>query len=278
MMAVLAVVVGVLVLVIAVGGYAVAGFVVATNRVSSADHAIKSAASHQTDFSQSMSDIGAGFSSVDSSSFDSKAYKSQVDHFVQVSQAAADSTGADSAKVESAAGHLHDSDWLTVFSRGQINGESAKIEHARKALSAARTLANGFVQDGQFFEAFAAALVDLDTIATQAQGQNYVAASAAVSQLKTDLATSLTLTSSPGLSADVHTFIVDFQKLAADFEVALNAVANKDQTAYDKANAAFSADLAALNAISPSNLGSAMETYYRPYINTYQTEMRLATG
>ena len=267
-----------LLLVVAFGAYTVAGLAVASNRISTADAAIKRAVSHQADFEKGMGSIASSFKGFNSANFDSQQYKAAVDQFVQTSQSEGAAVNADLSKLDDAAGKLHDVQWLTLFSVGRLNSESARLGHAQKALAAAKTIAADYLEDGQFFEAFAASIIDLDTLGSQSTANNFVAAAATVTQLKGDVAKALALAAAPGLPRAMQEFMADFQKLATDFESLFNAAVAGDEKGVNAARAAIDGDVAAMQGVSTANVQSDVDAYYSPYISKYHQEMNLAAG
>ena len=276
--AIVSIVVIALLLVGAFGAYAVTGLAVASNRISTANSAINRAVSHQADFEQSMGSISGSFKSFDSANFDSQQYKKAVDQFLQTSQSQAATVNSDLGKLDDASGKLHDMQWLTLLSLGRLNSEAARVGHAQKALAAAKTIAADYVEDGQFFEAFAAAIIDLDTLGSQSTATTFVAAAATVTQLKSDVAKAVALDASPGLPRELQQFMADFQKLAADFESLFNAAVAGDEKGVNAAKTAVEGDVTAMQSISTVNFQLEVDAYYRPFISTYRHEMSLAAG
>src|SRR6185437_1442236 len=108
------------------------------------------------------------------------------------------------------------------------------ISAAQSALDSGSTIADDLAQDGQFFEAYAAALVDVINFDTAAEASDRTTAVSAAQQLKTDIGHAVQLASAPGMVSGVHDFVTQIQTLSGDVLTVLNAA---DQTAFDAADA-----------------------------------------
>jgi hypothetical protein len=266
-----------LVIVIA-GGYVLAGNAVVSSHVSSAQSSLDAALSHQVDFAQSMSTVTGAFDSNASTSFDPKQYQASVNQFVQNTQKQGANIDGDQARLETAASKLNDMRWLTVFGRSSLDLAAARIAHAQKALAAEKTITTDYALDGQFFQAYAVALIDTGDLATESNASQAAAAIATSIQLKSDVGKALTLSTAPGLPTEVHDYMVDFQTVAADLVTLLNFALAGDQKGYDAAMTKLTADGTALDALPVSNIASDITSFYQPYVSTYRQELQLASS
>jgi hypothetical protein len=273
---IIAIVTVVALVLIAIGGYLVAGFIVASGRISSADSALLAAGRHQDSLSSGFMTIEGRFTVIDVSNPNPSQFHADTDQFVSTWQANRDQIHNDSDRLASADRGLTSAQWLTVLSRSSLDAEGSRVAHARKALAAAGTIADGFMQDGKFLQAMALVFDDIATIDADFNAHNVVGEVAAVSQARTHADAALALTSAPDLSQDMHTFMTALEKLFVDSEAADNAYLNGQKAAGDAAIARVATDIKAVAAISPGQLAQEVQTYYQPFIDTYRSEMLAA--
>lgn len=265
------------ILVAAIGAYAVIGHSVASSRIDSADAALSSARSHEADFAQSMSTIGNGFGAAAENESPSQ-YKASVDQLSQTVSREQATVSDDRSKVDAAGSRLHDSALLTMFYRDSLDHESQRIGHADKALDAAKTMADDFAQDASFYGALADAIVDLGDLGTRSQAGDLAGANAAVTKFKADADKGVSLSGAPGMPDEVHRFMVDFQAVAGDFQAYLNAAETGNASAFNAAKAKIASDLAALKSIDMTGASAKIEAFYQPYVTTYNEEMHQASA
>jgi hypothetical protein len=264
---------GVAVLVMAVAGYLVAGSVAASGQIATADKALNAAIDHEGRFDTAASSISSQFGAIDLSQPSAPQFQSGVDGFVKSWTDVGTQVRADDSRLSAAGRNLSSMAWLTVFSRGSLDAEAARIGHARKALAAARTLTDDFLQDGQFLEALAAVLTDLTTISTDSNQKDYVAALGQFPQLKAHVNTAISLSSAPGLPDSLHTMLLNLQKSVTDLAALYDAYLASDKAAYDSALANLTADSNALKSFSGSEVASSIQSFYQPIVATYHAEM-----
>jgi len=267
-----------LLLIVLAGGYALAGSSVASSRVSNAETALDSALSHEIDFAQSISTVTGGFGSITSTTFDSKQFQTSATQFAQSTQNQAADIESESAQLDAAAAKLRDMQWLTLFNRGSLDHAFARIAHAKSALAAGKTVVADFVVDGQFFQAFATALVDVTNFAAATNANNNTAAISIVVLLKSDVEKALPLSAAPGLPAEVHQYLVTFDAVATDLQVGFNAALAGNKAAFDAATTKLNTDGAALDAIVMSNVDTEVKAFYQPNVSTYRQELQLASS
>ncbi len=197
---------------------------------------------------------------------------------MQSTQNQAADVESDNARLEAAAAKLRDMQWLTLFSHGSLDHASERIAHAQKALAAAKAITSDFALDGQFFQAFASALVDVGNFSSESNAKDSAAAISTALLLKSDVEKALPLSTAPGLPTEVHRYMVAFETVTADLQVAFNAALAGDQGAFNTAKAKLDSDGAALDAITMSNVDSEMKAFYQPNVSAYRAELQLASS
>ena len=275
------IVAGVLAAVIVIGlvGYAAVGYAFAQTRISNADKALNTVISHQNQLNDAFKAIDTNFTSLSTSTnFNPTQAKGVVDQFVSTSQGAGRTIDQDDSSLASAGGGLNDQRWLTVVSRGNLDHESARITHARKALSNARTVANDYVLDGQFLQAFMNVLIDLDKLDTQASASDFAGAQTTLATMKTDAAKAVQLSSAPGLPQEMHALMVDMQTLTNDFGTLLTAAQAGDDAAVTNAEQTLQTDANKISSYNFDNLGAQIDAYYKPLVDGFNSEMSAATS
>jgi hypothetical protein len=201
-----------------------------------------------------------------------------MDQFVANAKSAGAQVDQDDVSLVSARASLGEQQWLTVLSRGNLDKESTRIDHARKALSSAKTVAGDYVLDGQFLQAFMDAAIDLDTLGTQSANADLPAAKATLVTMKTHVDKALELSTAPGLPKDLHDLMVDFQSLVADFGKLLDAAAAGDLTAVTGAEQAVEKDANKISAYDFNKIGTEISDFYRPMVDAFNAEMAKATA
>ncbi len=263
-------------LLLGIGGYLVAGFIVASGRISSADAALSAARTHRDGLSGAFTSIEGRFTAIDVATPNPAQFHADTEQFVSTWQANQEQIRRDSDRLASADRGLTSTQWLTVLSRSSLDAEATRVAHARKALAAAGTIAGGFLQDAQFLQALALVFDDIATIDADFNAHDVVGELAAVSQARAHADAALVLTGTPDLSQDTHTFMLALEKLFVDSEAADNAYLSGQKSAGDAAIARVAADVKAVTAISPGQLAQEVQTYYQPFIDTYRSEMLAA--
>lgn len=260
-------------------GYAVAGFAYASSRVSSADRSLNTVISHQNNLNSTFKDIDTKFSGLNSSStFDPVQAKSLMSQFVTNAQATVVAVDQDDASLARARASLGDQQWLTLFSRGRLDKEANRIDHARAALADAKTVAADYVQDGLFLEAFIDAATDLETLGTQTASADLAGAKTTLSTMKTHVDKALQLSSAPGLPTELHSLMVDFQSLVTDFGKLLDAVSTGNVTAITNTEKAAEADANKISSYNFDSIGTQIDAFFKPLIDGFNSEMAKATA
>jgi hypothetical protein len=259
-------------------GYGVVGFALAAVRISGADSALSLAIAHVNDLNPTFKGIDSGFTGVNSANLTARQAKDLVDQFVGAAQGAHGTITDDVSALTNARDSFGDQQWLTAMSRGRMDSESARIGHALTALAAAKSVTADYVLDGQFLQAFFAAVINLETLGTEAQNKDLQGALATVATMKEDVDLALHLSTAPGLPSEVHQLMVDFQAVAIDFSNVLNASVAGNTSAVNTGLAKLRTDTAKLQTFNGNAVGAKIDAFYKPMIDTYQSEMAKATG
>lgn len=266
-------------MVIGIIGYAIAGFAYASSRVAGANRSLNIVVSHQNSLNSTFKDMDTKFSGLNSgSSFDPKAARTLIDQFVANATSAGTSVDQDDASLVSAKASLNEQQWLTYVSKGMLDKEAQRIDHARKGLSNARVIAADYVQDGQFLQAFLDAVVDLDALGTQVANADLAAGKTTLVTMKTHVDNALKLSTAPGLPPELHDLMVDFQALVADFGKLLDAVAASNLNAITTASQAIDKDATKIGGYNFDKISTEINAFFQPLVDAFNSEMQKATA
>jgi hypothetical protein len=270
----------VIVVLVAVFGYAAAGFAFATSRLDGARNTYNAVVAHQNAITDTVNLFNTKFttSNTAATASDLKADRSLLDEVVSKSKAAETTSAVDDALLASAQGSLTDSSWLTVFNRSNLDHYSSKIGHERKALGDSKALTGDYVLLATFYQSFFDALIDFDTVGNKIQASDFQSALAGVSTLQTDLGKALQASNAPGLPPEVHQFIVDFQTFATDEGKLLAAVNSSDVSAGQSLSPKVTADVTKLDSYDFTKIGNDIASYYTPLIDDYNSEISKANS
>jgi hypothetical protein len=263
----------VLLLLVVVGGYALGGSLTASARVSSADNAI--AQTQHIDFGTTLFQVKGGFD-LSSSTFDPMAFSGAVNQFVSNVNDETSSLGDEEQKLQAAQQRLRDNGWLTTFSRGSLDSASTRVDHALKAIATAKTITGDLTQDGVFYQAWAASLIDFDDYVTAGNAGDATTAIAKIQAAKTDISTAASLAAAPGLDTGVQGFVTGFQTFINDLEKLINSSLSGDKAGQSAASTAAQADAAKLNAIDTSGFDGSIASFYDPLFKSYDQELTKA--
>lgn len=266
------------VVIVGIIGYAIGGFAYASARVATTDRTLNSVISHQNALNTTFKNVDSEFSALSSStSFNSVQARSVADEFVASATKAGAIVNQDDASLAAASKSLDDRRWLTVFSQSLLDKEAGRITHARKALTAARTIAADYVLDGQFLQAFLIASGDLDTLAAETSSSDLTSASSTLSTMKTDVDKAQRLSSAPGLPADLQSLMNDFETLVADFGKLITAAQANNDSGVTAAAATIQADADKISAYNYDKISADIDAYYQPLVSDFNTQMAAAT-
>jgi hypothetical protein len=267
------------IVVIGIIGYAVAGFAYTSTRVATADKSLNAVISHQNSLNTTFKDIDTKFNGLsNNATFDPKATHTLFDQFVALMKSAGTTVDQDDTSLVSAKAGLNQQQWLTMFSRGSLDREAIRIDHARKGLAIAKTVAADYVQDGQFIQAFLDAASDLDTLGTQSANADLSGAKATLVAMKTHVDRALQLSTAPGLPGELHDLMVDFGRLVTDFGKLLDAAAAGDTAAITSAETSVEADANKIGKYDFTKIGTEIDTFYKPFVDSFNSEMAKATA
>jgi hypothetical protein len=277
----LAIIVAVIIVIVAVIGYAVAGYAYSQSRLSSSRDAYNSVVGNEnkiTDAVNGLSTKLTGANVANASSADLKADQTVVGQLVTQSQAAQSQIAADDAKLAKAESDLKQNQWLTVISKSDIDKTTTRIGHLRKAMADAKTITADYVQIGNFYQAFLDMALDFDTIGNTTSSSDLTAVGAAIQKLKTDVAKAISLDKAPGLPTDMDAFLKDVQAVANDFSNVINTAASGDSSAFDTAVSKLNADTAKLDTFDFNKMANAIDAFYKPLIDDYNSEVEKANA
>ncbi len=264
--------VAVVALLLVVGAaYGIAGYATAGSKLTTANRALDTAGSHRAAFDKAPSTF-----QIDRS--DAKAFQSDAAAWVQSWATQSATIASDEAALTTAGGKLRDQQWLTVIRKGSLDSASGRIDHAHKAMDAARTIAIDRQAEGKFLVAYANFLNDIETFITKQQGGDPLGALAAASQLPTDADKAVSLTADPQFPSELGAYMRSVATVAKDLVDYLNAVTKGDTATAKSLQAKTNDDINAGKLIDISQVPTKVDEFYQPYIDVYHKELALATG
>lgn len=267
------------ILIIGVILYAGAGIVYAGALTSSAERTLGTVVSHQNSLNTSFNQIDSEVSALNGSgTFNPKQAVALVDKSVVNSQAATTTISGDDSSLASVQVQLAASRWLTLVGHSGIDREATRVGHARSALAAARTIAADQVLDGHFWHSLYTALSELDTLNGQAGGGDLASAKTTLGRVQSDVSEAVLQSTSPGLPPELHSLTVDLQTFVTDYGKQLDAQLAGDDATVAQDESAIGSDRAKLGSYDVDKIGSAIDAYYKPLIDTYNSEMAAATS
>jgi type II secretory pathway pseudopilin PulG len=268
----------IVIVVIGIIGYAIAGFAYASTRVAIADKSLNAVVTSQNNLNSTFQQIDAQFNSLSSTSFDPKKARVVSDQFVNNWKAAGTTVDKDDASLAAARTHLNDQQWITVFARGMLTKEVGRIDHARTGLSSAKTIAADYVKDGEFLQAYFDVFIDLEAMQSQGTSGDYTGAKATVETMKTHVDHALQLSKAPGLPAQVHDLMADFQFIVSDFGNYFQALASNDPDVINAATAITTAHIDKIATYNFDQINVEIRAFYKPLIDRFNSEMAQATA
>jgi hypothetical protein len=264
----------VVLLVVGAIGYVFAGYVFASSRISDVGAAIGATNAHRSYVNTTFDLLDQQVGSMDTTP-DSTLGESTSGQLVSESQSLSTTAGGDDLALGSARSRLNDQQWLTSLSQGRVAAAAGHVDHARKAVASIKSAAKDYLLLGQFYQAFFHSLIDGTTMLTDVKNNDLVGSVSAVGAFQADLANTLKLADAPGLPPQYRDFIVALQAYAADFAKELNA---RDKATYDAAVAAVAADVAKANTINFGGTTASIQSYYKRYRDSYNSEIAQASG
>ena len=269
----------ILIIVIGIIGYAIAGYAFASTRVAIADKSLNTVITNQNSLNSTFQQIDSQFNSLSSAtSFDPKKARILSDQFVTNWKTAGVTVDKDDATLVSAKGYLGEQGWITLFGQQLLNREMGRIDHARRALSTAKTIAGDYVQDGEFLQAYFDIFVDVEATQALADSGDFSGAKLRVDTMKVHADHAVQLSNAPGLPAQVHDLTMDLKVAAADFGKLFEAILSHNPDAITAATATATATADKISAYNFDNINQAIRGFYRPLIDTFNSEMAKATA
>lgn len=267
------------ILTIAIILYAGSGIVYTGILASSAERTLNNVVSHQNSLNTSFNAIENEVTALNGSgTFNPQQEVALVDRSVANSQAAMQTINQDDASLQSVDGELNGSRWLTLVGRSAIDRESARIAHGRNALAAARAIAADEVLDGQFWHSLYTLLGDVDLLSNQSAAGDLTSAKSTLATMKIDVDQAVQRSSAPGLPVDLHNLMVDLQTFIGDFGKQLDAQVAGDDASVARYQASLDADRAKLAAYDVHKIGNAIDAFYKPLIDRFNSEIAAATA
>ena len=264
--------VAVVALLLVVGaGYGVAAYVTSGNKLTAANGAIEAASSHRSAFDNAPSTF-------DLQRSDAKAFQSDAAAWVQNWTSQSTTIASDEATLTAAGSKLRDQQWLTVIRRGSLDSASGRIDHAHKALGAAKTIAVNRQSEGKFLVAYATFLNDVETFITKEQGGDSLGALAAAAQLPADADKAVSLSVDPQFPSELGAYMRSVATVAKDLVDYLNAVTKGDAATAKSLQTKTNDDINAGKQNDISQVSTKVDEFYKPYIDTYHKELSLASG
>ncbi len=265
--------------IIGIIGYAGTGIVYAGALAANAERTINTVVSHQNSLNSSFTSINSQLSALGGdSTFNAQQAITLVDKSVANSELATRTINQDDASLASVEKQLNGSRWLTAIGRGNLDRESMRLAHARKALAAARTIASDQVLDGHFWHSLYTALGDLDTLNKQSGAGDLTAARSTLTTMQTDAGQAVQQSASPGLPAELHDLMVDLQSFVSDYGKELDAQLAGDDASVAQYQTSVAADLTKLSAYDIDKIGKEIDAFYKPLIDQFNSEIGAATA
>jgi len=265
----MAVIAGVALLLVIGGTYGVAGYFSASNRIGNANHALEIALAHRDAFDNAPS-------ALELDAPDAKTMQADAGKFAQTWKEQAATVQSDEQALASAGSALLQQQWLTVVRRGSIDSASARVDHARKALDVARTIADERVKEGQFEQALANAAADFDAVVGDFQAQDVASAATAANKMQTDANGALGLASDTQFPSELHDYVAAIQVLAKDFVDFFGAIRQGDSSGAKSLLAKANVDVNTLGTFDLNGMGEKVDAYYQPLIDSYHSELSKA--
>jgi hypothetical protein len=265
-----------LVLVVGVASYGIGGYKVASDRVSGAAGVINSVDAHRPSINSSFDDVQHMLASPTLVS--PSVARSMATEMVFRSQILASTVAGYGPTLRDAQLKLNDLSWLTALSRGRLQDESARLDHARNAVADIKNAAEDYRVFGGFLASYFQVFVDLDSLDTASKNNDSAGYAAALFLLQADVATALHLaTNLPYLQSAHRDQLTAIQTEITDIKQELFASAHGDQAGAAAARRAIEADVQKANAVDFSSNAVVVLSHYQHYRDDFNAEMDKAT-
>lgn len=269
------------VIAVSIIGYAVVGYATASSRLDGAQREYNKVASHQNAITIAFNALNTkmiALSLSTATTADLQQNRIAFQQLVSQSNSAQPILTEDEAILAKSQASLNRDSWLTLIRRPDVDQESSKIEHERKALAIAKTIAGDLVQLGTFYQSFYDALIDLDALTTKATASDFTGAASAIGTLEADISKATELSSAPGLPPEMKQFLNDFQTLATDVGKLLNAVIAGDTNSVPADVKAVDADNTKIETYDFNKMSTAIKAFYQPMIDSFNAEASIANS
>jgi hypothetical protein len=265
---------GILIVVLLVGvvGYAVAGYALATSRISDAASAINTLNAHRSYVNTTFDLLDQQVTALNSTS-DLKAGKSNSAQVVTESQTMSTTVATDDHMLMTARSRLNDQAWLTALNQARLTDEASRVGHAHRAIATAKSAAGDYVLFGQFLQAYYQALIDWATLVTDAKTKDIVGVLETDNTLQSDVDKALQMSNAPGLPTEFHEFLTDVQAIAGDYRKVFNAALSGSQSTYQASLNTLTADITKADAVDFGTTTAKIQTYYKHYRTDFNSEM-----
>lgn len=267
-------------LIVGVIVYGAAGLVVSGTRVANAERTLNAVVSHQNTLNSTFSDINTQLSQLSSSSaFNPEQAIILVDKSVSNSEVATKTIEDDDASLASVSAQLGSTRWLTLVGQSSLDREATRVQHARNALGAARTIAADELGDGHFWHSLYAGLADMTKALSESYADNLSDAKTTLGIMKTDVDSALQESTAPGLPSALRDLMVDMQTFVADFGKQLDARASGDVAGAATYQDAINADLRKISGgYDFDKIGADIAAFYQPLLDRFNREIAAATS
>ena len=271
-------VVGVLIVGIIV--YGAAGLILSATRVANAERTLNAVVSHENTLNSTFSDINTQLSQLSSSSaFNPEQAIILVDRSVSNSEVATKTIEDDDASLASVSSELGSTRWLTLVGQSSLGREASRIQHARNALGAARTIAEDELQDGHFWHSLYAGLADMTKLLSESYANNLTDAKTTLGIMKADIDSAAGLSTAPGLPSALHDLTVDMQAFVVDFSRLLDTRIAGDDAGAAAYQGAINADLQKISGgYDFDKIGAEINAFYKPLLDRFNSEIVAATS
>jgi hypothetical protein len=267
------------ILIIGVILYAGAGIVYAGALSSSAERTLSTVVSHQNSLNASFSEIDGEVTALGGNgTFDPQQAVALVDKSVARSQTATTTIQQDDKSLASVQGQLGGSRWLTLVGHSSIDRETARVDHARNALAAARMIAADQALDGRFWHDLYTTLAELDTLNNQAGSGDFTSAKSTLTKMQSDVDEAVQQSTAPGLPPDLHSLMMDLKTFAGDFGKQLDAQIAGDDATVAQLQSNLDSDRMKLGTYDVDKIGGEIDAYFRPLISRFNSEIAAATS
>lgn len=266
-------------MIIAIILYAAAGIVYAGVLTASTDRTLNVVVSHQNSLNTSFTEINNEVSALGgSATFNPQQALALVDRSASNSQLQMTTINQDDGSLASVQGQLKGSRWLTIVGRSGMDHEASKVDHARNALAAARTVSADDMLDLRFWHYLYTSLADLETLNTQAGGGDLNAAKTTLGTMQGDVNQAVQQSTAPGLPSDLHALMVDLQTFTSDYGKQLDAQIAGDDASVAQYQSSVESDREKLGSYDVDKIQGEINAFYKPLVDRFNSEMAAATS